>query len=146
MKPEPGPIRRMKTYTGATGYVYQYYFVGRRPAPPPEGGNRVYLRRHRGPQDHVFHQRIPQAGALGAWFAEHGRELTETEQYAAAKMRLLRAFDEMEGMIEHGRRLVIDGENIEELLAPLGMGDRVIGRSGDLEMRLVQWPLGHGPV
>ena len=25
-------IRRVKTYTGQTGYVYQYYFVGKRPA------------------------------------------------------------------------------------------------------------------
>jgi len=25
-------IRRMKTYTGGQGYVYQYYFVGKRPA------------------------------------------------------------------------------------------------------------------
>ena len=25
-------IRRMKAYTGQTGYVYQYYFVGKRPA------------------------------------------------------------------------------------------------------------------
>ena len=60
--------------------------------------------------------------ALAAWFAEHGRELTETEQYAAAKMRLLRGFDEIEGMRDHGRRLVVDGENIEELLAAAGAG------------------------
>jgi len=25
-------IRRLKTYTGSQGYVYQYYFVGKRPA------------------------------------------------------------------------------------------------------------------
>jgi hypothetical protein len=25
-------VRRLKTYTGAQGYVYQYYFVGKRPA------------------------------------------------------------------------------------------------------------------
>ena len=25
-------VRRMKTYTGEQGYVYQYYFVGKRPA------------------------------------------------------------------------------------------------------------------
>jgi hypothetical protein len=24
-------IRRLKTYTGSQGYVYQYYFVGKRP-------------------------------------------------------------------------------------------------------------------
>ncbi len=30
------PIRRLKTYTGAQGYVYQYYFVGKRPALPAD--------------------------------------------------------------------------------------------------------------
>jgi hypothetical protein len=25
-------LRRMKSYTGGQGYVYQYYFVGKRPA------------------------------------------------------------------------------------------------------------------
>ena len=25
-------IRRLKTYTGGQGYVYQYYYVGKRPA------------------------------------------------------------------------------------------------------------------
>ena len=28
-------IRRLKTYTGSQGYVYQYYFVGKRPAATP---------------------------------------------------------------------------------------------------------------
>ena len=27
-------VRRLKTYTGSQGYVYQYYFVGKRPAAP----------------------------------------------------------------------------------------------------------------
>src|ERR1022692_4329238 len=35
MSPNP-PIRRLKTYTGAQGYVYQYYFVGKRPALPDD--------------------------------------------------------------------------------------------------------------
>src|ERR1700694_4205523 len=31
MSPNP-PVRRLKTYTGSQGYVYQYYFVGKRTA------------------------------------------------------------------------------------------------------------------
>lgn len=27
-------VRRLKTYTGAQGYVYQYYFVGKRATLP----------------------------------------------------------------------------------------------------------------
>jgi hypothetical protein len=123
MKPESGPVRRMKTYTGATGYVYQYYFVGKRAAPPPDTGATEFIFDVSADRKTTFATSVLlKPEALRAWGAAHGRELTETEQYAAAKMRLLRAFDEVERMIEHGRRLLIDGENIEELLEPLGIG------------------------
>jgi len=123
MKPDPGPVRRMKTYTGATGYVYQYYFVGKRAAPPPEGPAIEFIFDVTSDRKTTFATSIfLKPEALRAWGAVHGRELTETEQYAAAKMRLLRAFDEIERMMEHGRRLVVDGENIKELLEPLGIG------------------------
>ena len=38
-------VRRMKTYTGQTGYVYQYYFVGKRDALPgaPEAPATEYI-------------------------------------------------------------------------------------------------------
>ena len=122
MKPEAGPVRRMKTYTGATGYVYQYYFVGKRPAAPPDVAATEFIFDITADRKTTFATSVLlKAEALRTWGAQHGRELTETEQYAAAKMRLLRAFDEIEAMIEHGRRLVIDGENIEELLEPLGL-------------------------
>jgi hypothetical protein len=123
MKPEPRPVRRMKTYTGATGYVYQYYFVGKRAAPLPESSAIEFIFDVTADRKTTFSTSVfINREALRAWGAQHGRELTETEQYAAAKMRLLRAFDEIEGMIEHGRRLVVGSENIEELLEPLGIG------------------------
>jgi hypothetical protein len=124
MKPEAGQtVRRMKTYTGATGYVYQYYFVGRRPAPPPDAGATEFIFDVTADRKTTFAASVflhPEA--LRAWGTQHERSLTDTEQYAAAKMRLLRAFDEIEHMMEHGRRLMIDADNIEELLAPLGLG------------------------
>ena len=49
------------------------------------------------------------------------RDLTDSEQYAAAKMRLLRGFDEVENMRQQGRRLVVHAGNIEALLAPLSL-------------------------
>src|ERR1700741_3875602 len=111
MTPQPaGPVRRMKTYTGATGYVYQYYFVGRRPAPPPDQAAIEFIFDVTADRKTTFSISVfLKAEALAAWVAEHGRQLTETEQYAAATMRLLRAFDEIEGVRYHGRRLLIDG-------------------------------------
>ena len=59
--------------------------------------------------------------SVTAWAASHGRPLTEAEQYAAAKLRLFRAFDELEDVKAHGRRLVIDPAVLEEALASLGV-------------------------
>jgi len=59
--------------------------------------------------------------AVTAWTATHGRTLTEAEQYAAAKLRLFRAFDELED-VKAGRRLLIDAVTLEESLTGLGVG------------------------
>jgi hypothetical protein len=57
--------------------------------------------------------------ALAAWRKAHVRDLTPNEQYAAAKMRLYRAFDELERVSEEPLALVVDESNVEELLSPL---------------------------
>jgi len=112
----------MKTYTGATGYVYQYYFVGKRPAPPPDEGAVEFIFDVSADRKTTFSSSVfLKAEALAAWFAGHGRQLTETEQYAAAKMRLLRGFDEIEHMLDQGRRLDISAADIGDLLDPLGV-------------------------
>jgi hypothetical protein len=58
---------------------------------------------------------------VAAWAANHGRPLTDSEQYAAAKLRLFRAFDEVEDVKTYGRRLPIDAALLEEALASLGV-------------------------
>lgn len=117
-------VRRMKTYTGAQGYVYQYYFVGQRAALPddPEAPATEFV------FDVTSDRKLTYAvsvflpeKAVAAWAEKHRRPLTAAEKYAAAKLRLFRAFDELEDMKTHGRRLVIDAEMIEELLAGLGV-------------------------
>jgi hypothetical protein len=47
--------------------------------------------------------------------------LSDSEQYAAVKMRLFRAFDELENMQESGRHLEIDLASLEESLGTLGV-------------------------
>ncbi len=117
-------VRRLKTYAGAQGYVYQYYFVGQRAAlsdepeaPATEFVFDVTSDRKLTYAVSVF---LPQK-SVAAWAATHGRPLTEAEQYAAAKLRLFRAFDELEDLKTHGRRLVIDAALLEEALASLGV-------------------------
>lgn len=117
-------VRRLKTYAGAQGYVYQYYFVGQRPAlkddaeaPATEFVFDVTSDRKLTYSVSIF---LPEQ-AVSAWSASHGRKLTDPEQYASAKLRLFRAFDDLEDMKTHGRRLVIDAALLEEALSSLGV-------------------------
>jgi len=117
-------IRRMKTYAGAQGYAYQYYFVGRRSAlandteaPATEFVFDVTSDRKLTYAVSVF---LPEQ-AVAAWTAAHGRTLTDAEQYAAAKLRLFRAFDDLEDVKNQGRRLLIDGGSLEDALQSLGV-------------------------
>lgn len=117
-------VRRMKTYTGATGYVYQYYFVGKRPALPeaPEAPATEFVFDVTSDRKTTYAASVfLKMEALGAWAANHGRYLTEPEQYAAAKMRLFQGFDEVEDFRRSGRHLLIDASNIAELLGTLGL-------------------------
>jgi hypothetical protein len=117
-------VRRLKTYTGAQGYVYQYYFVGKRAALPddPEAPATEFV------FDVTSDRKLTYAvsvflpeGPLATWNAAHGRPLNDAEQYAAIKLRLFRAFDELEDMKGHGRRLAIDLALLEEALSSLGV-------------------------
>jgi len=117
-----GYPRRMKTYTGQMGYVYQYYFVGKRPAlaDAPEAPATEYIFDVTPDRKSTYAVSIfLRDTALESWSRAHGRGLSETEQYAAAKMRLLRGFDEIESLKQDSRRLSVDAANIDELLADL---------------------------
>ena len=63
---------------------------------------------------------LPQA-SLGEWQAAHGRPLKGAEQYAAAKLRLFRAFDDLEDVMKEGRRLAIDSASLADTLGSLGI-------------------------
>ncbi len=114
--------RRYKVYAAETGVSYQYFFDSRRSVVRPEG---------QGPgSDYTFvvtADQHPPFGlkvfvsdrALKAWREVHGRDLDSSEQYAAAKMRLFRAFDEQERLARERLNIVVDETNIEELLEPL---------------------------
>jgi hypothetical protein len=117
-------IRRMKTYAGAQGYVYQYYFVGKRPALPadPDVPATEYVFDVTSDRKVTYAVSVfLPAQAVAAWANTHGRALNDAEQYAGAKLRLFRAFDEVEDLKSHGRRLTIDVALLEESLASLGM-------------------------
>ena len=115
---------RLKSYTGETGCVYQYYFVGKRTAlpddlfaPATEFIFDVTADRKTTFAVSVF---LP-AGLLESWSSKHGRPLNEAEQYGCAKLRLFRAFDEVENMMADGRALTFDQGSLDSVTDTLGL-------------------------
>jgi hypothetical protein len=123
---KPEAVRRIKSYSAANGYVYQYYFyeLNRVALDGEAAGEFVYaISADRGSS---FGLRIlVMQAALEAWAVSNGRALTGSEEYAVAKMRLFQAFDE--GVVpltaEAARdvRLVVDETNLESLLRLLNI-------------------------
>jgi len=116
---DPKPAR-LKTYTAETGYVYQFYFVGKRRAldrPAAEYIFDVSSDRKVRFSVSVF----VEDSAVSAWRESHGRPLVDAELYAAAKMGLTRAFDEFDRMFDLGRQLLVDTASLEDLLTTLGV-------------------------
>ncbi|MCX6621040.1 MAG: hypothetical protein NTY38_08145 [Acidobacteria bacterium] len=78
-------VRRLKTYSAQSGYVYQYFYEGYRVA--AETTTYVFQTSVDRKSSFPVSVLLP-ASSLG------GRELTGTECYAVAKMALFQAFDE----------------------------------------------------
>ena len=113
--------RRIKTYTAQTGYVYEYYFVGQRPALETAATEYVFDVSNDRKVRYSVSVFLPQEVVQG-WAEGHRRKPSEAEQYAAVKMRLLRRFDEIEDMLGQGRSLAVEREQMEEFLRELGIG------------------------
>lgn len=114
-------VRRLKTYAGSQGYVYQYYFVGKRPAAtPPDSTEYIFDITSDRSHTYAVSLFLPRSVVL-AWIETHGRALGDSEQYAAIKLRLFRAFDEVANMQSEGRQLQIDATFLEESLSSLGV-------------------------
>ncbi len=75
---------RLKSYSAASGYVYEYYFRGQNGAE-----YRFDVSADRKTFSPVYVRLDPAAVARAA-----GRELSSVEEYAVAKMSLFAAFDE----------------------------------------------------
>jgi hypothetical protein len=118
----PDAVRRVKSYSAATGYVYQYYFyeveqVGKGDSSAAQYVYMVSVDRH-----HVFPMKIlVMHKAMQLWMAHTGQQLTGTEEYAVAKMRLFQAFDENSELSATTPQFVVDQTNLEALLLQLDL-------------------------
>jgi len=124
--PRPDAVRRVKSYSAADGYVYQYYFFegNRALREGTPGGEFTYVISADRRSAFPFKIFVKQS-ALDAWAKQNGRPLTSSEEYAVAKMRLFQAFDEgsvqapLEG--QPAGEVLVDESNLEDLLGQLGI-------------------------
>ncbi len=118
----PEVVRRIKSYSAESGYVYQYFF---REVQKAEHGARPgtqYTYMVSADRKTQFPVRIFVCrDAVEKWNRATGRELNGTEEYAAAKMRLFQAFDEVALLAHPAPDLEVDETNLDALLERLGL-------------------------
>jgi hypothetical protein len=76
-------VRRLKTYAGASGYVYQYYFVGKRAAltDDPEAPATEFIFDVTSDRKLTFAVSVfLSETTLAIWKQTHGRPLNDAEQ------------------------------------------------------------------
>lgn len=115
-------VRRQKTYSAQSGYVYQYYYEGYRPfrRDGDEGTEFVFNvsadRKTSAPVS-VF----VSGEAVRSWEQRHGRALAPTERYATAKMALFQAFDERAHPGLMKQDILVRAADMEAILDGLGI-------------------------
>ena len=116
----PEAVRRVKTYSAATGYVYQYYFYEVRKAHRGFSAGTEYVYMVSLDRRHVFPLRIfVKQSAVEKWGRTAGRALSGTEEYAIAKLRLFQALDDSQEAEGKQLDISVDESNLEALLSQL---------------------------
>jgi hypothetical protein len=88
-------VRRLKTYSAQSGYVYQYYYEGHREfRSAGESGTEFVFQLSADRKIWEATSVLVSAAAVQAWEQAHDRQLSPTELYAVAKISLFQAFDE----------------------------------------------------
>ena len=123
---KPESLRRVKSYSAANGYVYQYcFYEGNRATYRDEPAGEFIYAVSADRKTTFLLRIIVLQSALLAWAQENGRSLTSSEEYAVAKIRLLAAFDEGSVPITPGTAAqtvyLVDESNLEALLQQLNI-------------------------
>jgi hypothetical protein len=118
----PEAVRRVKSYSAESGYVYQYYFFEVLKSKRGRISGTEYVYMVSTDRKTVFPVRIfVRSDAVEAYAARTGRALSGTEEYAVAKMRLFQVFDESEQITPGAHDYFVDESNLDQLLALLDL-------------------------
>ena len=114
------PVRREKSYTAETGYVYQYFYEGFRENRFEGENGDEYLFTVSSDRVSRFPIRIFLSRKITAqWQSTRQRELNPTEQYALVKMALFAIFDRQPNLGQGLPPLAVTYDEVEEHAATL---------------------------
>lgn len=118
----PEVAHRIKSYSAATGFVYQYCFVEVQKARRGVslGTEYIYVVSVDRKENFPLTVFVKQS-AEDKWAKREGRKLSGTEEYAVAKIRLFQAFDEIEDLATTKPDLFVDDSNLDALLKQLDL-------------------------
>src|ERR1700682_5472718 len=113
-------VRRQKTYSAQSGYVYQYFYEGHRHSSPPPGTEYVFdVSADRKTSSHV--SVFVSDESVAGWESQSGRALSGTERYALAKMALFQAFDERKDPAAACEPIRVEAADVQTILAQLNI-------------------------
>lgn len=116
------PIRRQKTYSADSGYVYQYYYQGYRVASHQGRPAAEFVFSVSADRKSMFPVSVLLPDdAAAAWERAHDRDLNSTERYAVAKLALFAAFDARQGPREMRETVPIDAAAVAGFIEQLGI-------------------------
>lgn len=119
---QPAAVHRIKSYSAASGYVYQYRFHELLPTRRGKAPGNEYTYLVSADRKTMFPLKIfVRRDAVERWGKKMGHPLSGTEEYAVAKMRLFDAFDEIDNLAASPPDLVVDDSNLDALLARLDL-------------------------
>jgi hypothetical protein len=115
-------LRRIKSYSAASGYVYQYQFHEMQSSRRGLHAGKEYVYLVSADRKAMFPVRIfVRRDAVERWGRAAGRAMSGTEEYAIAKMRLFQAFDEVEILSSARQDFFVDDSNLIPLLEKLDL-------------------------
>jgi hypothetical protein len=113
-------VRRQKTHSAESGYVYQYFYEGQRPAKRESVEGTQFVFNVSGDRKTSFAVSVfVGEAALAEWQRAHGRTLGSTERYAVAKLALFQAFDRRESPAAMTEEVHVQPEDVELFLSAL---------------------------
>ena len=115
-------VRRLKSYSAQSGFVYQYFYEGQRPY--GNGGQTglefVFTVSADRKTWHSVSVRLADA-SVHAWEQAHSRPLSSTERYAVSKLALFQAFDERAAPPQMKEDVLVRGADVAAIIETLGL-------------------------